>query len=55
MVINEGEAEAAKKNRGQTDRQNKFISPNYMAGRPSLKLKITAVTRSTQKKVLTDL
>ena len=29
------------------ERESTFISPNYMAGRPSLKLKITAVARAT--------
>ena len=60
MVINEGEAEAVKiiedrQTDRQTDRKYTCISPNYMAGRPSLKLKITAVTRATQREVLTDL
>ena len=30
------------------DKQNTFILPNYLGGRPSLRLKITVVARATQ-------
>ena len=36
----------------QTNRQNTFISSNCMAGRPSVRLKITAVARAIQKHCL---